>query len=517
MKKKFLISFIFVLISFSINVFAYTENSVSNVVRYSDTVEMNAQSAPTLRIRISDDPDENFSFSVILNQAQWNSNFYYESGILCNSHGASINGITYQRLGDSRLLFNVDIEEFNTQQDINIPLAVKFTTGGDIFVEVKSDGSIVSDGTYHFATVGTTELKIECDSNSNIYESGEIGNIIITDNSFNTIKGGTEYTLKLTNGFKFHNVPKYTTEGKYLGNISLWLDQNDSSTLNIRVDANSPSEKGVIKLVNPNIEKTSSSIFGKIELKFSVKNSGTTISVGEYKKRIDQSVALSIDEIDVYNTNPEFKGKGIEGQTITLNVDGYKVGTSVIDENNNWSIDYSKSDRNPLKTGKHTVDVSYYRKSTDTLYDDSIIKMDFFTINRETTMEVIYTINSNIMNYDYKDYEIEGTPYISDEGITMLPLRALAYSLKVNSDNIHWVDESKSVTIKIGTTEIRADVGTDILLVNGQKVKMDTKTVLNSDGRVYLPMRSILNAFGITDGNIIWNGETKTVKILRPR
>ena len=43
---------------------------------------------------------------------------------------------------------------------------------------------------------------------------------------------------------------------------------------------------------------------------------------------------------------------------------------------------------------------------------------------------------------------------------------------------------------------------------------MDTSAVIIED-RIYLPLRAIANALGVSDENISWNSATKTASITR--
>ncbi len=62
-----------------------------------------------------------------------------------------------------------------------------------------------------------------------------------------------------------------------------------------------------------------------------------------------------------------------------------------------------------------------------------------------------------------------------------------------------------SVNVFAKTTEVKTDV-----YFADKKITFE-KPIYNIDGRTYFPMRELLNDVGVTDNNIIWDADTKTV------
>lgn len=120
-----------------------------------------------------------------------------------------------------------------------------------------------------------------------------------------------------------------------------------------------------------------------------------------------------------------------------------------------------------------------------------------------------------------------GIPYIDENQRTMVPLRL---TMEKMGCQILWNQENKTVVVTgrhltnqaaangqytDGTEQnakeikVTVPVGEKWIAINEEKIPMDTEAVIR-DGRVYLPIRKVAEAFG---GNVNWNGKMKTVII----
>ena len=86
-------------------------------------------------------------------------------------------------------------------------------------------------------------------------------------------------------------------------------------------------------------------------------------------------------------------------------------------------------------------------------------------------------------------------PFIDSYNRTQVPVRAVSEMLGCN---VNWISESQTVMItrENGDSVIIA-VGSDTMLINGQKVKMDTKAMIKDD-RTYIPVRFVAESLGLT-------------------
>lgn len=94
-----------------------------------------------------------------------------------------------------------------------------------------------------------------------------------------------------------------------------------------------------------------------------------------------------------------------------------------------------------------------------------------------------------------------GKPFVDENGRTQVPLRVVMeqYGCRVEWDN----DTRTAVLTKDGMT-VTVPVGEKYITVDGRTVYMDTSALLR-EGRIYLPIRCVLEAFG---ADVYWdNGE----------
>lgn len=103
----------------------------------------------------------------------------------------------------------------------------------------------------------------------------------------------------------------------------------------------------------------------------------------------------------------------------------------------------------------------------------------------------------------------DGAPFIDENGRTLVPLRVVMESFGCivqwdqNTQTAYVVKDGVTVTIVIGQKYIR---------VNGMSQAIDTAAV-NKDGRTYLPIRAVLEAFGAT---VEWDDSSRSVLVTSP-
>lgn len=105
---------------------------------------------------------------------------------------------------------------------------------------------------------------------------------------------------------------------------------------------------------------------------------------------------------------------------------------------------------------------------------------------------------------EVKFTQSSGQPFIDKANRTQVPLRVTmdAYGCVVD-----WDDVNHIAKVKKGDIEVQVPIGESYILVNGDKVANDTAAQIK-DGRTYLPIRVVLEAFG---AKVNWNGESKKV------
>ncbi|MBQ4526945.1 MAG: hypothetical protein II998_02620 [Clostridia bacterium] len=91
-----------------------------------------------------------------------------------------------------------------------------------------------------------------------------------------------------------------------------------------------------------------------------------------------------------------------------------------------------------------------------------------------------------------------GYPFIHNSR-TYVPLRV---TMEAFGAEVDWESDTSTAVIRKGTTTVRCCVGDNWIYRNNTKIVNDAATVINN-GRVYLPIRVVLEAFGAT---VEWDG-----------
>ena len=92
----------------------------------------------------------------------------------------------------------------------------------------------------------------------------------------------------------------------------------------------------------------------------------------------------------------------------------------------------------------------------------------------------------------------------------MLPVRAVAVALGINTNNVLWDQATKTVTILYGQRIITMVAGQKVVYVNGSAIPASSSVEI-VNGRTFLPMRDLATALGVTD--ITWDAATKTATL----
>lgn len=111
-----------------------------------------------------------------------------------------------------------------------------------------------------------------------------------------------------------------------------------------------------------------------------------------------------------------------------------------------------------------------------------------------------FSVNGEKVEFD----SATGLPYISDTGRAMMPLRACLNSIGCQVD---WKKTTKTVSLNKGNIKVEVPVGEKHIYVNQKKVLIDSAATVQN-GRTYLPLRSVIEAFGYA---VDWDSETKAV------
>ncbi len=99
-----------------------------------------------------------------------------------------------------------------------------------------------------------------------------------------------------------------------------------------------------------------------------------------------------------------------------------------------------------------------------------------------------------------------GQPFLDENERTQVPLRA---AMEAFGCTVRWDESAKTAIVEKNGVTVQAPIGTSYLIVNGQKKANDTSAVIK-DGRTYLPIRAVLEAFGAT---VTWDAGKNAVLV----
>ncbi len=106
-------------------------------------------------------------------------------------------------------------------------------------------------------------------------------------------------------------------------------------------------------------------------------------------------------------------------------------------------------------------------------------------------------IDDEKVQYDYDS----GAPFIK-ENRTMVPLRR---TMESYGAEVRWDDKMKTAVVVLHETTVCCPIGENNIYVNGTKIENETGAEI-VNGRTYLPIRAVLEAFGANvgyDGNVL--------------
>jgi hypothetical protein len=93
----------------------------------------------------------------------------------------------------------------------------------------------------------------------------------------------------------------------------------------------------------------------------------------------------------------------------------------------------------------------------------------------------------------------------------MLPVRAITEALN-GVAIVRWDDATKTATISFGSRVFSMTVGSKTMNMNGVPTSLLAAPEIKNS-RIFLPLRDLGYALGLTDGKIAWDAATSTATL----
>ena len=231
--------------------FASTTNRMSNVVTGEEDTVISSN-APVLKMYekdlndIADIKDKTDSatrqaFQLDLTNAEWTDeaiNGELKDGI------TGLDNIKITKLSAKSVIIEGGVKERNNGDDatISVPMLTKLKTNGDATVTIDPMDSVISAGTYKFATVADSSATVTVEKKKDVPEGGAtLKNVVIKEASAGAIENGT-LKLKLSSDWSYKSLTKdniavYPEGSVEIGNITLSDEDAEIEIKNVKDSA----------------------------------------------------------------------------------------------------------------------------------------------------------------------------------------------------------------------------------------------------------------------------------------
>ena len=148
------------------------------------------------------------------------------------------------------------------------------------------------------------------------------------------------------------------------------------------------------------------------------------------------------------------------------------------------------------------------------LKEDFIVLEQFYPNAQIDSQQICLSLNTNTLTVNGIEKSVRVSPYVSENGYVMLPLRELATALP----NLEVAWDKERNTACLYTADRWHDLLAEIPLesqtasFHGQPFAL-REPATEKDGRTFLSLRDAANICGIRNSEITWDAETQTVRI----
>ncbi len=150
--------------------------------------------------------------------------------------------------------------------------------------------------------------------------------------------------------------------------------------------------------------------------------------------------------------------------------------------------------------------------------EDVTVLKDFVTVvtagrdQGETfTTKITVPVGADKILAGAQEITVDSPAYINKDGYTMLPVRAITEALN-GVAIVRWDDTTKTATISFGSRVFSMTVGSKVMNMNGVSTNLLAAPEIKNS-RIFLPLRDLGYALGLTDSKIAWDAATSTATL----
>lgn len=353
MKRKLMSILTILLFSLLIPIaaFAATTNRISNIVTSRPDTILNKDTAPILRIYEKDleNTTSPQAFELMLNNAEWADNFNGQGDFSAlekaiEESSSSVKTVKIIELSPRNII--VHIKEFNTENDrivedastgkatINVPIWARLTEEGTASVTIDPMESIVSSGTYTFATVVSGSSTVSVEKKKDISENGDfLKSVVLKETISNSIEKGN-LCFKLSDNWVFDydktKMAVYPFEYQYLFDKSNW-DISNNNELIIKIPDSFTGSREAITCVLSAFVKWDNDKIGPGDIcEMTVSGAGVDKTTLEVATAVKYGIIFGVED----KTLPEFySGKADKNkETLQIQIDEFAPSSTIMDK-----------------------------------------------------------------------------------------------------------------------------------------------------------------------------------------
>ena len=160
------------------------------------------------------------------------------------------------------------------------------------------------------------------------------------------------------------------------------------------------------------------------------------------------------------------------------------------------------------------ADQNRLEQEMQVLKEDFIVLEQFYPNAQIDSQQICLSLNTNTLTVNGIEKSVRVSPYVSENGYVMLPLRELATALP--NLEVAWDKERNTACLYTADRwhDLLAEIplGSQTASFHGQTLAL-REPATEKDGRTFLSLRDAANICGIRNSEITWDAETQTVRI----